>query len=304
MIRWYTFFMMILYSSCLTAQDHFFNPFMKEKGFFISGSEEKFFAALERNQPSDPLLPLLLFSQNPSYTSENVIQQLENFCQDMEKRTHRSEVAFLKKIFLEVHRKYLKKYQRYATFDRLFQDGSYDCLTGTALYALVLDRLGFSYSIHETSRHSYLIAYANHTPVLLETTDPLGGFIAEADRIRQREEQYSKDIASDFNLIQGLTGFRKEGETVRIFHEVIGLQQITGLHYFNQGVIQYNIGQYRKAVTLLEKAYTLYPCKRNLSLLLMSIRMVLAEQDLSGYDLRRYTGKTSFYSMNAGKYFN
>ncbi len=67
----------------------------------------------------------------------------------------------LKKVFFQVHKEYLKEYVPYQSFQDLFETGTYGCLTGTALYAFLLEELGFEYEIIETNYHMFLLVNAD-----------------------------------------------------------------------------------------------------------------------------------------------
>src|SRR5688572_21667209 len=57
-----------------------------------------------------------------------------------EKRSSfKNDQAFLQFVFNKTHRKFLKNFEAYSTFGELLKDGSYNCLTATALYALILE---------------------------------------------------------------------------------------------------------------------------------------------------------------------
>lgn len=83
----------------------------------------------------------------------------------------------LKFIFDHVQTTFLKNYNADADFSRMFATGEYNCLTGTILYALLLDELSINHTIKFMPGHVYLIAYADDIPYIFETTDPIGGFI-------------------------------------------------------------------------------------------------------------------------------
>lgn len=288
----------------LQAQREFANPFFMESHFFSSDFEQNIFQRLETKVDTDPLSLFLTFPATAGAKADNFRMELSRFCLDLKEKKHRNELTYLRNIFSSVQLRYLKKYQRYATFDRLSIDGSYDCLTGTALYAIVLQQLGIAFAIHETSAHSYLLVYSESGPVMFETTDPLQGFITSDQQIQEREERYSREMVEDLKNLDGMTGFRTQPMSMRTFNEVISIKQLAGLHYFNQAVIQYNLGNYRPAVNMLEKAYTAYPCRRILGLLLASVQQVLKEPGISRQELRLYSGKTSYYTKDSEKYFN
>ena len=83
----------------------------------------------------------------------------------------------LKFVFDHVQGTFLKNYDVDADFSQMFVSGGYNCLTGTILYALLLDELSIKHTIKFMPGHVYIIAYAEDIPYIFETTDPVGGFI-------------------------------------------------------------------------------------------------------------------------------
>src|SRR5689334_20370888 len=71
------------------------------------------------------------------------------FLKKLEKKQHsvKKEKDFVRFIFTKTHQEYLKAFKPYASFNELFSDGDYNCLTGTILYALVLNHFGIQYEV-------------------------------------------------------------------------------------------------------------------------------------------------------------
>ena len=93
-------------------------------------------------------------TSNPRNTSSadilSFLGKLEN-----RRNSTKSDVDFLKVVFGKVHNKFLKHYEDYVSFNDLISRGGYNCLTGTAVYALVLDHFGFDYKVIETNYHIF-----------------------------------------------------------------------------------------------------------------------------------------------------
>lgn len=197
-------------------------------------------------------------SNLPSNEVKAYWNELNEFTALLEKKKtkYRSEQAFLKYLFYKVHRQYLKKYRHHTTFYHLFEDGYYNCVTGTALYAILLDAFDLNYQIRETPYHVFLVVYSSdHTDsVLLESTDP-HGFIDD-----------SKDMANAINLYQETQAEQEDPTSVYDYNfdidESINLRKLAGLSYFNQAVDHYNQQQPHKAIQYLKQAIVLYPAKR------------------------------------------
>ena len=183
-------------------------------------------------------------------------EELNEFLAHLRKKQqkYRSERRFLSYFFYKVHRKFLKQYRPHTTLHELLEQGSYDCVTGTALYALLLDALGISYQVSEFPFHVYLKVVTTKTDTfLIESTDPQGGWITNPAEQKRRFAFYSQAT---------------EQENEKYFQynftiaEVINLSQLVGLSYFNEAVVNYNQRNIRQAVRLLSQAERLYASPR------------------------------------------
>ena len=208
---------------------------------------------------SGSLLQLLLQTHQENYSgsSSGYILQLKEFLGKIKAKQARfkSEEQFLEFLFYKVHRKYLRSYESFSTFDRLLAHGQYDCLTGTALYAYLLEELGSEYEIFETKYHIYLVVHADDKNILFESTDPLNGFVNKPKEIADRIKVLEAD-----NLNGKSNGQYYEFKA-NIFN-AIDFLGLVGLLYYNQAVDAYNQQDFSGAISQLEKAAELYPSKR------------------------------------------
>ncbi len=186
-------------------------------------------------------------------------EELNEFLAHLRKKQqrYRSEKRFLSYFFYKVHRKFLKQYRPHTTFHELLEEGSYDCVTGSALYALLLDALGISYQVSEFPFHVYLkVVTTKADTFLIESTDPQGGWItspAEQERrfafySQEAEQEDEKYFQYDFTIA-----------------ETINLSQLVGLSYFNEAVANYNQRNVQQAVRLLSQAERWYASPRTAS---------------------------------------
>lgn len=166
----------------------------------------------------------------------------------------KSDRQILRTAFNVTHRQVLKQYNQYASFGELFSSGSYDCLTATALYSILLSRLGFEHQIIETNFHIFLLVDSKEGQVLLESTDPIGGFEYQPERIKQRITTYLKDQNQ-------LPAPGEPIVTYDIFEEV-SQEELIGLLYYNQCVKAFNNQQWGNARVLLSKAKEFYRSPR------------------------------------------
>jgi hypothetical protein len=165
-------------------------------------------------------------------------------------------LEFLRLIFNRVHRKFLKTYEDYVPFDKLFESGSYNCLTATALYALVLDHFGYDYEVIETNYHIFILAVTKEGKVLLETTDPQDGFVTNTNEIAEKIGYYKEDLGATPS--QKNTAYKFQFE----LFDAVSLEEITGLLYYNLAVDAFNKNEIQRSVDLLDKAAAYYRSER------------------------------------------
>lgn len=168
----------------------------------------------------------------------------------------KSEKAFLGHVFARTHQKFLKHYKEYATFNELFREGIYNCLTGTALYALLLEELGFQYTIMETNYHIFLLAETADGKILFEATDPLSGFVADDREIVKRIESYKQNT-----VVQARSDKTYYEFDVQLYN-TIDLDELQGLLHYNLAVEALNNHELESSITHLGKAMERYRSQR------------------------------------------
>jgi len=210
-----------------------------------------------------------LLATSSSFDDSLYGQQIEHFVAKLQAKKTTSDINFLKKVFVETHRKFLKNYSQYSEMSEVFASGKYDCLTATSLYSVILDGLDFDYSIIETNYHIFIIVNTSHGEVLLETTDLWNGFVTDPKKIDQRIGNYKQ------NTIAALPTKDKKFYLyhLNLYHR-IQQDQLPGLLYFNQAVKAYNAGNFEQCSTLLDKAQTIYNTPRIAELTLILIESV------------------------------
>lgn len=211
--------------------------------------------------------------------SQEDLRQLEKFVESMRDDAPAS-ARQLSKVFRKVHATYLKKYEAYADFPALFTDGTYDCLTATALFSHVLSALGYDYRIIETNYHIFILVQSTEGEVLLETTDRASGFVTDPATIEKRTQGYRLLEASA--PMKGQVSYQYRCD---IFREV-SPDQLSGLLLFNQAVKAYNRGDWLSSARFLESSFAFQESERADELGDLLIRTVVVRKDVS-QDLRR-----------------
>lgn len=170
---------------------------------------------------------------------------------DYKKASVKSERAFIRHIFEKTHHRFLKNYEAYASLDETFNNGSYNCLTGTILFSLLLHHYDIPHQVIETNYHIFILAETAAGQILLEATDPLNGFVTSAKDIKARISVYKENQILE-QSDKSYYKFRFE-----LYNEV-SLDELRGLTYYNNAVDAFNQKHLELAVQNLVKANELY----------------------------------------------
>lgn len=163
---------------------------------------------------------------------------------------------FLQYIFNKTHQKFLKNFSEYATFPEMVDQGKYNCLTGTALYALVLDHFGIRYKIFETNYHIFLLAQTDTGPILFEATDPLTGFVTNDKEIEERIASYKQNAVASAGRSKAYYRYNFD------LYNSVNLDQMAGLLHYNLSIEAFNANELSLAIDHLSKAMESYQSPR------------------------------------------
>ncbi|WP_200974344.1 hypothetical protein [Echinicola sp. 20G] len=193
------------------------------------------------------------------------MKQFEKLTEKLDKRADKKHFVewFVGEIFYKSHQYVLKNYNRHSTFNETLENGSYDCVSGSAVLGLLLDRYGFDYEIIETDFHVFVLVHDNDKTYVLESTEPRSGFIKDQDEVKDyiaafvpRKQNQSKRDRSE---LAGLSDGAGEENTI---YSSISLKELAGLQYYNDAVLHFNEGQQETALKQLKKAKGIYPSER------------------------------------------
>lgn len=189
------------------------------------------------------------------YLVENVL----SFAHELASKRDRyaSEQDFLQLVFQKTHRRFLKHFEADATFAETLAKGRYNCLTGTALYALLLRHFEVNFSIIETNYHIFLLANTTSGQVLLETTDPVNGFVADEMMIERKLGHYRENTMPEASAG---TGYRYQYNFK--LYKPVSLDEMIGLMHYNLAIAAHNRQASAEAVRQLEAAASWYRSAR------------------------------------------
>lgn len=198
----------------------------------------------------------LLPEENQDLDKINLtISQFHDVRNKVATRKKNDQEYFLKWMYGLVHRKLLKRYSDFVTFSETLNNGKYDCLTGTAIFAMLLEASSINYEIMEFGHHLAIMVETNKgNPVLIESTDPIYGLVTDGVRIEQQIKEYHttvQNVPSPNGIEVQLINPQMENR--------ISLSELAGLHWFNFAAKHFNEGNFKKAHQLNSRAMVLYP---------------------------------------------
>ena len=199
---------------------------------------------------------LNLYSQasGTSTATDKVLNFTEKL--DHKKLSFKQSKDFLEFIFNKTHQRFLKHYTDYASFGEMLGQSKYNCLTATALYALMLDHFDVGYQIIETNYHIFLLAHTDQGTILFETTDPANGFVSDPVEIEKRISKYRENSI-------------RKAKSTKIYYRYnfdlyneVNLDQMLGLLHYNLSIVSYNKKDLPASIHQLTKALELYQSPR------------------------------------------
>jgi hypothetical protein len=188
------------------------------------------------------------------------IQLLTSYINELreDKSMFSADEAYIKHVFYKTHHTFMKNYRQCTSFASLLRAGDYDCVSASALYAILFEYLNIDYRIYEMPYHIYIEIERESQRILLETTNPESGFISEQQRIDLIKAAYFEDskIDTSFTLVPDMSGMNKE----------IDIKELAGLHLYNLAIDQFNQRNFASATELINQAIALYPSHRILAI--------------------------------------
>jgi tetratricopeptide (TPR) repeat protein len=266
---------------------------------FLSNYEKQVFFNLTKQKDKSALLPLLLATSTSSNEESSIkinarINELVNKLQN-EGVAKKKNDKKIKVVYGEVHNAFLKKYQEDVRFNDIFSSGNYNCVTASALYALVFDRLGISYEVKEEPTHVYLLAYPNTDNILVESTSPLRGFVVFDERFKQSfvEALKNQKIIGNAEIANKSTD--ELFNSYYFKRDKLDLQQLVGIHYCNDALFKRDKNDIKGAFQQIEKAYLLYKAPKTEYLLMQFGVELISKEKLQPKEKSNLISKIARY---------
>lgn len=170
-------------------------------------------------------------------------------------------------IFKEVHDHFFNQYEELTPFNNIFETGTYNCVTASMLYSLVLSKYGIPFEIKEKPTHVYIVTYPGRENILFETTNPKGFYIPAE---RQKKAYVQGLVQSKFTTQEHIdqVGFGNAFNEFYYNNESISQAKLAGLQYFNLALEEQEAGHTSAAVSNALKTNMLFPSLKHQYLLL------------------------------------
>jgi len=201
----------------------------------------------------------------------------------------------IKQIYDFIHLAILRKYELETRFYEVFSTGTYNCVTATALYALIFDALKIPYEIKEKPTHVYLLAYPNVENIIVETTTPLFGYLTFDATYKQN---FINTLKSVKLIGQAELGQKSTDELFNQYYfrdQKIDLLELVGIHYMNDALFRNGHGDQLGSYRQIEKGYLFYRSSRSEFLLMNFGLQVVEKEKLSPKEKSILVAKLSRY---------
>lgn len=287
------YFLLVLVSTPAISQDMLVRP---DELQFNSDFEKAAFDA-HFNDKKDNYLALFM-AVNPEMTPEAYAAYNLRYTThlkeiDRDKLDKKKAEKKIKAIYDDIHGTFLTKYELQNDFSRIFSKGYYNCVSASALYGLAFADLGIPFTIKEKPTHVYVVAYPDTERILVESTDPTGGFITFSDHYKAafvNQMKQSKLIGPEEY---------KAKTTSQLFDQYyfsdqeVSLEELIGIQYTNDALYKLEEDEKEKAYQQLEKAYLFYPSDKVITLLVAVCADIIQNADYPDLQHVEYLARLS-----------
>ncbi|MBI3517820.1 MAG: hypothetical protein HY062_00495 [Bacteroidetes bacterium] len=268
------FILSIFIFICNTAFSQNSDSLVKKADLRYKNTEEKLaFSKKDLSNP-DNIISLLLssYEKDNIYSDTKAQQQINDCVKSLKQEIEtKSEVKKVKYVYDYVHKLFLKVYKLQNSFSDIFSKGEYNCVSASALYAIIFTKLDIPFTIIEAPHHVYLVAFPQTFKILIETTSPEKGYYQFNDNFINL---YVKSLYNS----KLITKSEYETNTAnQLFDKYyfdskgLSLSEIVSLQYSNYAVYNLEEKKYSEAIDEIKKAYYLNQYERNKYILKSSL---------------------------------
>jgi hypothetical protein len=255
-----TFFNLCAYSQTNDSLIKFSD--LKFKNDFEKDVLKSFFIADKKTQIINMFLTH--YTKKENYGSAIAKEKIMECVTYLKKETEGlTQPKKIKIIYKYVHKLFFDVYKLKNSFSDIFEKGEYNCVSGSAMYAIVFELMDIPYQIVEAPQHVFLFAYPNSHKIMIETTIPTNGYFTFTDsyvekfinymyesKLISKEEYESNSMNQLFNTYY----FATKG---------LSIKELAGIQYSNYASYYMDESEYGNALNEIKKAYFINPNERN-----------------------------------------
>lgn len=211
-----------------------------------------------------------------------------------------SEEKTIRALHKQVHERFLTRYRALVDFNEIFVSGEYNCVSSTALFALVLEELEIPYYVQEQPGHVLIMAYPNTSNITVEMTTVKNAFV-----IPPRKD-INRAIANLLELQLVTPKQVKAMGDVAVYdlffneRSKLTINQLIGIQFFNHAITSVNNDQTERSLSEICKAERFYDVYRTKILKSELLLDVVEKQDFKSLGSLPYLFE--FGNMNKYKH--
>lgn len=249
---------------------------------FRTDFERQTFKKYQFSAKNTDVIDLFLnsYTKDEGYNSEKAHEQINDCIKVCKKETEgMSQEKAIKAIYKYVHKRFFKVYNLKNSFSDVFETGEYNCVSGSATYAIIFHLMGIPYQIIEMPQHVFLIAYPQTHKIFIETTIPENGYFTFNETYVQKYINYMRDsklISQDeYEANRADELFNK----YYFLQKGLTIQELAGIQYANYAAYYTQKSEYEKADIEIKKAYYLAPNERHKYILEDILKLTVTNDD-------------------------
>jgi hypothetical protein len=240
----------------------------------------------------------VLLTLDPTMSKEkadSIKSIIQNFITELEPEKLKTKPlkSIAKKVFTETHDRFFKKYEILASFDDIFNYKQYNCVSATALYAIIFNTLDIKYELIWQPGHVYLIIFDGKERIEIESTDPVNGYKSKGG-----EKKYKTDYINQMNIMKMIDLSEFNGKSKEEIYDLmfvekksISFNALAAFQYQNKAIEFIGEQKFEVALNRLKIAKELYDDEttRNiLNLTYYASILLLQQKNDDSFKLLRY----------------
>ncbi len=168
----------------------------------------------------------------------------------------------MKLLFELTHKTFFKKYLEVSNFNEIFTQSEYNCVSGTGLYALILEQYKIPFAIKEAPTHVFAIAYPETKGIVIESTAPNNGYLYINESDVEKSVDYLVELKYFTKEEVDSKGVRNIYNDFFFSEEEIDIKELAGLQYYNEAIGFFEDEKFEEAFNSILKLKLLYPSEK------------------------------------------